>query len=102
MKREQMKSCLVINGDQPFNIREKRALQKHFKEVDFVHNLRLDDLFPTKDYDPIIVNWALKSLSESDAKYLLFVLRKSLTLKRKNKKENGVIIVKEPVQQLDP
>lgn len=40
-------------------------------------------------------------MSDQDSKQLLFNLRKVLSLKRKSPKENGVILIKEPVKTED-
>jgi hypothetical protein len=101
MRQEQLESCLVVNGGKTFNKRETKALRKHFTTVDLVQDQSLVNLIPSKSYDLILVNWALKDLSEKDIRQLLFNLRKQLTFRRKLKKENGVIMIKEPVQTLN-
>ena len=96
-----MQNCLIVNRGHHLNKRKIKNLEKPFGNLDTVQNKSLVDFIPNKTYDLILVNWALKGLSVKDCRQLLFNLRKQLTFKRKLNKENGVIIVKEPVQRLD-
>ena len=81
--------------------RVKMVLHDHFEDVDYIENDAIVNHTASKDYDLIILNWALQHLTNSQAQQLLFNMRKALSMKRKNEWLNGAILIKEPYQQFD-